>query len=133
MLATSPAAAQSPTPVGVWLHPNQRIEIEIARCDDALCARIIWLERPYDAQGLPRLDAKNGDPALRNRSLLGLEVLRGLRQASKNFWTDGKVYNPDDGKDYSALMSIMGDGSLRVRAYLVLPLLGHTLVWTRVR
>jgi uncharacterized protein (DUF2147 family) len=133
MLATSPAAAENLTPVGVWLHPDQRIQIEIAPCDDRLCAKIIWLKRPNDAQGLPRMDAKNSDPALCNRPLLGLEVLQGLRHAGENSWTDGKVYNPDDGKDYRALMSITADGGLRVRAYLVLPLFGHTLVWTRVR
>ena len=30
-------------------------------------------------------------------------------------------------------MSIQNDGSLRVRAYVLIPVLGQTQIWTRVR
>ena len=133
VLATSPSAAQVPTPAGVWLHANRRIQIEIAPCDDRLCAKIVWFKQPNDAQGQPLIDLKNSDPALRDRPLLGLKVLLGLRRTGENTWEDGKIYNPDDGKNYQALMSIANDGSLRIRAFLLLPLIGHTVVWTRVR
>lgn len=133
MVATSPAAAEVPTPVGVWLHANQRVQIEIVPCDDRLCAKIVWFKWPNDAQGLPLVDLKNSNPLLRGRPLLGLDVLRDLRRTGANTWEDGKIYNPDDGMNYQALMSIAKDGSLRIRAYLLLPLIGHTLVWTRVR
>jgi uncharacterized protein (DUF2147 family) len=133
LLATSPAAAQGSTPVGVWLHANGRIRIEIAPCDDRLCAKIVWFKWPNDTQGLPLVDLKNADPALRKRPLLGLTVLRGLRRAGENIWGGGEIYNPDDGVDYRAKMSIEDDGSLRIRAYVLLPLFGHTLIWTRIR
>lgn len=133
IVAVSPAAAQSPTPVGVWLHANQRIQIEIAPCEDRLCAKIIWFKWPNDAQGLPLVDLKNSNAALRNRPLLGLEVLQGLRQTGENNWQGGNVYNPDDGENYQAAMSIAGDGNLHIHAFVLLPLLGKTLVWTRVR
>jgi len=63
----------------------------------------------------------------------GLTILYGLRHADERTWVDGKIYNPDDGTDYNARMSIQDDGSLRVRAYLLLPLFGRTLIWKRVR
>jgi uncharacterized protein (DUF2147 family) len=133
LLATISVDAQSPTPIGVWLHPNKRIEVEIAPCDDRLCGTIVWLKSPNDAQGRPLVDLRNPDPALRTRPLLGLTVLRGLRRADDGSWQDGKIYNPDDGGDYSALMSIEADGVLHVRAYVVDPNLGETQIWTRVR
>ncbi len=133
LLAASPVEATGPTPVGVWLHDNKRIQIEIAPCDDGLCAKIVWFKWPNDAQGLPLVDLKNTDPALRGRPLLGLSVLHGLRRSSDNSWEDGYIYNPDDGENYRADMSIRADGSLRIRAYVLIPLFGHTLVWTRVR
>ncbi len=39
------------------------------------------------------------------------------------------------GKDlmYATTMSIGDDGNLRVRAYVLLPILGKTFIWTRVR
>ena len=78
------------------------------------------------------VDAKNPDPALRSRPLLGLTVLQDLRQTGEGIWEDGKIYNPDDGKEYQARMSIQEDGTLHVRAYVVLEVLGKTQVMTRV-
>lgn len=132
ILAVTAASAQSPTPVGVWLHANKRIQIEITPCEDRLCATIVWFQWPNDAQGLPLVDLKNKDPALRTRPLLGLKVLYGLRRTGENSWEDGYVYNPDDGVDYRAEMSIEKDGTLRIRAYVFIPWFGHTLIWTRV-
>lgn len=133
LLLASPAAAQDPAPVGVWLHPNGRIEIEIEPCGDRLCAQIIWLKRPYGDDGLPLADVKNKDPALRTRPLLGLNVMQGLRDAGENNWEDGEIYNPDDGENYRAQMSTEKNGDLRIRAFVLLPMLGRTLIWTPVR
>lgn len=133
LFAATPAIAQSPTPVGVWLHPNQRIQVEIAPCGDRLCGRLIWFKWPNDAQGLPLVDLKNPAPALRSRPLLGLQILEGLRRTGDRTWEDGRIYNPDDGTLYRTTMSLQDDGSMRVRAFVLLPIFGQTLIWTRVR
>ena len=133
LLSATPVGAQSPTPVGVWLHANERIQVEIVSCGDRLCGNIVWFKWPNDAQGLPLVDLKNPNPALRERPLLGLAILSDLRRAGELTWEDGKIYNPDDGKDYRARMSIQRDGSLRVRAYVLLPLFGENQIWKRVR
>jgi len=132
MLLALPATAQTTTPVGVWLHPDKRIEIEIAPCGDRFCAKIVWFKRPNGDDGLPLTDVKNKDLALRTRPLLGLNVLQNLRANGENNWADGEVYNPDDGANYRAQMSIDNAGNLRIRAFVLLPLLGHTLIWTPV-
>jgi uncharacterized protein (DUF2147 family) len=133
LFAATPVGAQSPTPVGIWLHSNKRIQVEIAPGGARLCGKMVWFRWPNDAQGLPLVDLNNPDPALRTRPLLGLRILRGLRRAGKRAWENGRIYNPDDGTEYRAKMSIEDDGTLRVRAYVLLPILGKTLVWTRVR
>ena len=119
-------------PIGVWLLSNQRIQMEIAPCADRLCGKLVWFKHPTDTRGSPLVDAKNPDPALRSRPLLGLTVLQDLRQTGEGIWEDGKIYNPDDGKEYQARMSIQEDGTLHVRAYVVLEVLGKTQVMTRV-
>jgi len=129
---TATHAMESPTPVGVWLHANERIKIQIVPCGELLCGNIIWFKWPNDAQGLPLVDLKNADPALRARPLLGLTVLYGLRRTGKNTWEDGYVYNPDDGENYRADMTIQNDGTLCIRAYVLISWFGHTLIWTRV-
>ncbi len=142
MLAVTPAGAtteiqsptaQSATPIGVWMHANKRFQIEIAPCADRLCAKVVWLLKPNNAEGLPRTDVNNPDPALRARPVLGLEVLNGLRQTGADKWEDGNIYNPDDGSNYRAALSLDKDGNLKVRAYVLVSLLGKDLIWTRVK
>lgn len=133
LIAVPPAGAQGQAPVGVWLHANGRIRLEIAPCGDLLCGKLVWFRWPNDAQGQPLNDLKNPDPALRGRPLLGLTVLSGLRPVGEGKWEDGVIYNPDDGKTYHAQASFKDNDTLRVRAYVVLPLLGKTLIWSRVR
>jgi uncharacterized protein (DUF2147 family) len=129
------SAQAAPTlgaPLGTWLLPNQRIRLQIVPCDDRLCGTLVWFKHPTDAEGLPLVDSKNPDPALRTRPLLGLTVLHDLRQTGDGRWEDGRIYNPDDGKEYQAKMSVADDGSLHVRAYVVIEMLGKTQVMTRV-
>ena len=127
------AAGESSPIVGVWLHPNGRIQMEVTPCREEFCAKLVWFKSPNDAEGQPLVDVKNPDPALRLRPLLGLQVLHGLRPTAEGTWEGGEVYNPDDGENYNARMSIQEDGSLRVRAYFLSPILGKTLVWSRVK
>ena len=127
-----PHGEQSATPVGVWMNESERVQVEIAACGDRFCGRIVWLSWLDDPQDLPLIDLNNSDPVLRTRPLVGLIVLRDLRRAAAGSWVDGRIYNPVDGKDYSALMSIQEDGSLWVRVYVLHPLFGQTQHWSRV-
>ena len=132
--ASSPLAEseQGTTPVGVWMHASERVEVEITPCGERFCGRIVWLSWLDDPQDMPMVDLKNSNPILRTRPLVGLIVLRDLRRADANSWVDGKIYNPADGNDYSVQLSIQKDGHLRVRAYVLNPLIGQTQVWSRV-
>lgn len=132
LVLATPVNAQDRTPVGVWLHENERIKLDITTCGDELCGKLVWFRWPNDAQGLPLVDLKNPDSALRTRPLLGLTVLTGLRRAADGTWKDGQIYNPDDGKKYRALISIQNDESIRARVYVFLPIFGKTFIWTRV-
>ena len=127
------ARAENYTPTGVWEHANKRIRVQILPCGETLCGKIVWFMWPNDSDGLPLVDFKNKNPAKRSRPLLGLTILWNLRHTGENTWTGGRIYNPDDGKYYMARMSIENDGTLRVRAYVIIPALGETLIWTRIR
>ena len=127
----APDSEVNPTPVGVWTDANERIRVEITQWGDRFYGEIVWLSWLSDPQGLPLVDVKNSDPMLRARPLLGLVVLRGFGRADPRSW-EGTIYNPRDGKEYSAVMSIEDDGSLQVRAFVLLPLFGQTHFWRRV-
>lgn len=129
-------SAQDLTPEGVWLHDNERIRVKIVRCDEQrdepLCGTVVWLKNPDDEEGEPRRDIENPDRSQRGQPIVGTTVIHGLVRGGPRLWTDGTIYNPDDGERYNARVEVVDSNTLHVRAYVMLPLLGQTKVWTRV-
>ena len=128
----STVAAETLRPIGVWLHQNGRIQVEISPCEDRLCGRIAWLRFPNNAAGRPLRDLKNPNQSLRRRTVMGMTVIRGLHFSGERTWDDGRIYNPDDGKTYRSNVTYQDDNTLLVRAYILLPMFGQTQIWTRV-
>ena len=135
LAALAPSWAFAADPQGVWLTGERDAAVAIAPCPGndwlLLCGRIVWLEDAIDARGRPRRDDNNPNPARRDRPICGLVVLGGLRLSGPNTWDGGSVYNPQDGRTYSADLKLLADGALRVRAYLGVPLFGRSQIWTR--
>ncbi len=123
------AAAEEP-PLGIWLVEEEDGAVEILPCPDSglLCGRLVWLKPDG---GPPPLDQKNPDPAKRGEPLCGLMLMTGFRQDETGAWTDGRFYNPDDGGRYPAVIRREGPDKLRLRGYLLIPLLGQTQTWRR--
>jgi uncharacterized protein (DUF2147 family) len=131
LLAGVPARAADPT--GLWWAEGGAAQVEIDRCGEALCGRVVWLRSPFDGDGCPARDRENPDPALRSRSLIGIELLRGLRRlGDADEWTGGEVYDPTGGRTYRAALRMDGPDRLRLRGYLGIRLLGRTTTWFRV-
>lgn len=130
-LATLPATGQDALN-GEWITPGCNARVRIHPCKgapDAVCGTITWLWEPVDRSGQPVRDTNNGEAALRARPLEGLEILSGFRKAEAGRWSGGSIYNPEDGRQYSA--------SLRLRSGEVLELQGCVLficrqqIWRR--
>lgn len=83
----------------------------------------------------PKTDRHNPDPSLRARSLKDLTFLWGFEyQAKDNNWQDGHVYDPDNGKTYSAKMQLSDNAqSVEMRGYIGISLFGRTANFTRVK
>ncbi len=117
--------------VGVWADENGDSNIRIAPCGQALCGSVVWLKAPTDDTGRPKTDINNPDETLRNRRLLGLKIIAGLKFDSDNSSLKGKVYNADDGKVYDLYLKPAGQ-TMEVEGCL-LQILCDTQIWTRVR
>jgi uncharacterized protein (DUF2147 family) len=101
-----PALAESPE--GTWSMSNGKVTIKVDDCGGNLCARIVGLKEPISKiDGKPKVDRENPDPAKRKRPLIGLSLLIGMKPAGENSW-QGAIYNPDDGKTYSATVRYSG-------------------------
>jgi len=125
LLLALPASAQSVT--GNWSTGKARVRI--ADCGGALCANVTALNEPNDEEGKPKTDKNNANASLRGRRIVGISILSGMRPAGDNVWK-GSIYNPEDGKTYSASMSLQGN-SLKVQGCALGGLICKTQTWGR--
>lgn len=79
-------------------------------------------------------DGNNPDPSLRDRLILGTDIMYGFTYDPANEeWVDGKIYDSRDGKTYDCEMWLAEKGNiLKVRGYLGFSLLGVTKDFPRV-
>lgn len=110
----SPATAISDPVVGKWWNEKKTAHIEIVPCGDSVCGSIVWMQEPNLDDGSPKRDANNEDEELRERTILGLQIIGGFEKEEPGVWEDGTIYNPRDGKTYKSNMSINDKGRLEV-------------------
>jgi uncharacterized protein (DUF2147 family) len=127
-LATSArAAAPEEAIVGVWLTEAGDSKVQIARSAASYSGKVVWLKQA-DGGAKAVLDAKNADPALRSRPLLGLDVLSGVSYGGAGVWKGGTIYSPRKGRAYPVELSVSADGKLNVKAKD--GILSKTVQWT---
>jgi uncharacterized protein (DUF2147 family) len=131
-------ASEEDAVVGLWNTAERDARIEIFKCGNEYCGRISELRDPVyppndreGLAGLPVMDRHNPNPALRNRPLLGLTFMRGFRYGGHGTWDSGRIYNAEDGKTYSARISLADANHLKLRGYWGVSLLGRTETWVR--
>lgn len=122
--ATQPTGTLSPDPTGEWLVAKALARIRVADCQGRLWGVVTWEVRPG-------VDSKNPDPNQRNRPTLGMPILLGMVRTKANQW-DGEIYNSEDGRTYSANISLANPDTLRVQGC-VLGFLCGGENWTRVQ
>ena len=142
VLFASSASAQQPGVMGTWLTESGVAQVRIEPCADPrngpLCGFIVGLINPKGPDGqvvAPEVatDYRNENPALRSRKVIGMPLIWGFKKGSDaNSFEDGKIYNGENGKTYSANISLQPDGKLRLRGYVGSPMFGETQLWTRV-
>ena len=122
-VAASVGTAAAATPTGEWLVDGGYARVRIENCDNVLWGVVAW-ERTAGR------DRNNSDASKRDRPTLGLPILLGMKQMQPNRW-DGKIYNTEDGRTYTAHISLRSDDVLRVEGC-VLGFLCGGQDWARV-
>lgn len=118
-------AAGAAEPVGEWQVKNGGARIRIDSCVNGLWGYISWVREPGT-------DSKNPDPAKRSRPMVGVPIVRGLKQVKPNRW-QGEVYNAQNGKIYSASATLLNDDNLRIEGCVLGGLFCGGETWTRVQ
>lgn len=138
----SPADNPAPAPdaiIGDWMVASHDAVVRIDKAGTEYQGRLVWLKQstygPDDGpalDGKPVTDTENPDEDLRQRPLLGLRMLWGLRYVpGKRTWEGGHVYNSDDGLTYRCRVWVDGPDRLKLHGYVGFSLLGGTTTWTR--
>lgn len=127
MLITTSARAANDPAEGLWLTENKRAVIELRSCPQGLCGYVYWI-----IPGGMQYDAKNPDKTKRGEPMCGLPILWGFAQDSAGKWSGGTIYKADEGDLYDANLEVQSDGTLKLRGYMGISLLGKTQTWTPV-
>mgnify|MGYP006316570351 FL=1 len=127
------AAAPQDAIVGTWLTEDggSTVEVSVSRAsveDSVYSGKVVWLKDPM-RNGKPLVDAQNDDATLRDRPILGLEILSGFKANGAGAWTGGTLYSPRNGKRFPADLSLLADGRLEVKVKA--GIVTRTVNWTR--
>jgi len=105
---SQPATPSPASPTGDWLVADRVARIKIVDCGGHLWGVVAWEARPGGT------DIRNPDPQLRSRPTLGMPILLDMVPANPNKW-EGQVYNSQNGKTYSANISLSDPNTLRIQ------------------
>ena len=107
------AGAATASPVGLW-RAKDGGQIRVATCGKALCGFVVTTHPKIDPKtGRPPVDKHNPDPARRNRSLVGMQILFGMTPSAPGVWS-GQLYNDDDGRTYDGKIKELGPRQIRI-------------------
>lgn len=127
MLAV-PVSVSAMQPIdGRYVDAGGFVEITVGSCGNARCGTITRIIK--NKPGEPDNDVHNDDPALRDRPILGIRILKNLRWEG-DAWR-GRVYNPEDGGTYKVHVKPASGGRLEVKGCVAF--LCRTQIWTPAR
>jgi len=70
--------------------------------------------------------------ALKNRPLVGLPIINGLKASGNNEYDQGEILDPLTGKTYKLKGKLSADGqTLEMRGFIGFSMLGRTQTWKR--
>ncbi len=113
---------------GYWWSEDHNSIFELVQTVQNIEGITRWAEEP-------RNDSQHPDINLRQRSLLNVTFLWGFEyKARDNSWRNGQVYDPDNGKTYSATLKLSDSGKiLEMRGYIGTSLFGRNAKSDRVK
>lgn len=130
-------SAQQPYDItGRWISKQRNFIVEIYRGFDEFRGKIVWFD-DSDDQSRPmnlRTDISNPVKSLRERKIIGLDVLKGLTYNRKcKCWQNGKIYDTRTGKTWSASITSVNLNVINVRGYWHYEFIGKSMIFRRVK
>jgi uncharacterized protein (DUF2147 family) len=120
--------------LGRWMATDKSVAVNVYREGNSFKAKVIWFDERLGS-GTPmntRKDSHNPDPKMRNRKVIGMDILENLDYNSKDKrWENGKIYDASSGRTWDTFAEIKNDGLLYVRGFWKFTWIGRTLYFKR--
>lgn len=119
--------------IGVWEPSHGKARVKIEKIGEKYYGKIVWLREPNDEEtGEPKTDRNNPDEALRSTPLRGYRILKDFVFTGDGEWTEGTIYDPENGNNYSCTIKMKDENTLDIRGYIGVSAFGRTDVWKRL-
>ena len=125
--------AQSADPaIGVWKTIDDKTNqpaslIKIEEINGNLEGTIIkTFPRPNET---PLVNCNLCKDELKDKPIIGLKIMSGLKQDKPGSWSGGKILDPKEGEYYKVKLATDDGKKMDVRGYIGVPLLGRTQTW----
>ena len=103
---------------GYWLTSGSIVKVE--NCDNLVCGKIItvFVEDGIDPNSI--LDKNNKNKSLRERTLVGVDLLSEfqINKEDQKTFKGGKIYDPRSGRTYNSNLYYKPSGNLKVEGCL---------------
>ena len=116
---------------GTWYNTEKSGKIQIFAEGDVYFGEIVWLEEPNDENGNPKVNENSPEASEQSMPIIGLRVLRDFTADGEGKFSGGTIYDPENGKTYKCVITVLSEDQLDVRGYVGIPALGRTENWTR--
>lgn len=110
--------------VGYWEMPDKKVIIEIKKINQEYVGYVRWLKdlkypKGDSMEGKEQIDRNNPDKNLKNRKVMNLQVVGGLKLNKKgNAITDGWIYDSWNGKKYYGAARVIDENTLNLKGSL---------------
>ncbi len=102
-MVISAGVAQAASVEGVW-RTEAGWKVKMYKCGASYCGKVVG--------GVTGKDVKNSNKALRNRNIVGIRMIWGMKKNKSGF--AGKLYNAKDGKTYTGKITNVGSKSMKL-------------------
>jgi uncharacterized protein (DUF2147 family) len=131
--ATNAGTARADALLGEWWTEKNEGRVRFTKdADGTLRGTTTCCKHEKGDPDNPATDIHNPDPKLRGRSTVGIVIIWKLAYEDGEY-SGGYVYNPRDGKTYRIAAEIIDDSTVKIRGYMLIPLLGQSQIWKRAR
>ena len=118
---------------GIWGSEELGFELEIYGCGTGnLCGRVVSYSKSTDYIDVPKTTQR--EEVAGDQWIVGRELLTGFEADREDGarWNNGRIFNPKDGRTYKSTITLADQDTLKLRAYVGVPIFGRNLILKRI-